>query len=56
MLCARQVAVKPASVSRRACALAAVTVAAETLVPLAANLWLKQVSEARELVSANGQV
>ena len=28
----------------------------KALVPLAARLWLKQVSEARKLVSANGQV
>jgi len=48
-----QMAVRPASVSRRACALAAVT---KTLVPQAARLELKQVSEARKLVSANSQV
>ena len=48
-----QVAVRPASVSRGACALAAVTV---VLVPLAARLWTKQVCEARKLVSANSQV
>jgi hypothetical protein len=46
MLCAMQVAVRPASVSRRACALATVTVAAR----------LKQVSETGKLVSANSQV
>ncbi len=51
-----QVAVRPASVSRRACALAAETVAVETLVPQVARLKLKQVSEARKLVSANSQV
>ncbi len=49
-----QVAVRPASVSRRACALTAVTVAVEKA--CAARLKLKQVSEARKLVSANSQV
>ena len=42
-----------ANISRRVCALAAVTVAAESA---CARLWLKQVSEAGKLVSANGQV
>ncbi len=56
MLCAMQVAKRPASVSRRACALAAVTVAVEKFVPQAARRKLKQVSEARKLVSANSQV
>ena len=54
LLCAIQVAVRPASTGRRACALAALTVPRKALVPLAARLWLKQVSEARKLVSANG--
>ena len=46
MLCAMQMAVP---------AFAAVTIAVETLVPQAVRLWLKQVSEARKLVSASSQ-
>ncbi len=45
MLYTMQMAVRPASVSRRACAPAAVTVALKMLVPQAARLWLKQVSQ-----------
>ncbi len=46
------VAVRPASVSRRACALAAVTVAVEKRL----CRKLQGLSEARKLVSANSQV
>ena len=56
MLCAMQMEVRSAIVSRRACALAAVTVAVENACAAAARLCLKQVSEARKLVSANSQV
>ena len=55
-MCTMQMAVRPATVSRQACALAAVTVAVEKFVPQAARRKLKQVSEARKLVSANSQV
>jgi len=54
MLCAMRRAVMPASVSRRACVPAAVTVAAENA--CAARLWLAQVSEAKKLVSANSRI
>ncbi len=56
MLCAMQMAVRPASVSRRACAPAAVsvTVAAAVETACAASCKaLKQVSEAKKLVSTN---
>ena len=51
-----QVAVRPASVCRRACAVAAVTVAVENACAASCKSKLKQVSKARKLVSANSQV
>ena len=48
-----QMAVRPANVSKRACAPAAVTIA--IALACAARLWLQQVSEARKLASANSQ-
>jgi len=51
-----QMAVRPAIVSRQACALATVTVAVEKTCAASCKAWLKQVSEARNLVSANSQV
>ena len=56
MLCVMQVAVRPASVSRGACALAAVTVAAEKACAASCKALEKQVCEARKLVSPNSQV